>query len=103
MKTSPRTVDIHQHVSQETFNELYTKREPAVLRGLDIGLCREKWTPEYLAEKGGDREVKIHVSKTAQMDFINKNFMYRSLPFSELVKRASKPKQEEFFIEEVKK
>lgn len=55
----------------------YFQRKPVVLRGLDIGSCKEKWTSEYLVEKGGDREVKIHVSKTPQMDFINKNFMYR--------------------------
>jgi tRNA wybutosine-synthesizing protein 5 len=53
------------------------QREPVILRGLNIGPCTEKWSPEYLAVKGGERDVKIHVSKTAQMDFINKNFMYR--------------------------
>ncbi|XP_045178484.2 tRNA wybutosine-synthesizing protein 5-like [Mercenaria mercenaria] len=101
--SSPKSVNIHHGIDSKSFDQLYSKREPVVLRGLDIGSCREKWTPEYLAEKGGTREVKIHVSKTAQMDFINKNFMYRSLPFSELVKRASKAKQEELFIEETEK
>jgi len=48
-----------------------------VLRGIDIGPCVEKWTVNYLAEKGGNKEVKIHVAKTTQMDFINKNFMYK--------------------------
>ncbi|XP_052234433.1 tRNA wybutosine-synthesizing protein 5-like isoform X1 [Dreissena polymorpha] len=96
-------VDILSNVSKETFNDLYKKRRPIVLRGVDIGPCVERWTVDYLASKGGDREVKIHVSKTSQMDFINKNFMYRSLPFSELVKRASKTKQEEYFAEETEK
>ena len=50
---------------------------PVVLQGLDIGTCTNKWTTEYLAKVGGDRDVKVHVSQTPQMDFINKNFMYR--------------------------
>jgi len=32
---------------------------------------------EYLAEIGGDDEVKIHVSDVPQMDFISKNFVYK--------------------------
>lgn len=96
-------IDVIENPSNESFQSTYVKRQPAVLKGFDIGPCSEKWIPEYLAEKGGDREVKIHVSKTAQMDFINKNFIYRSLPFCELVKRASREKQENFFIEETEK
>lgn len=48
------------------------------MRGLDIGPCLERWKSlEYLVEKGGDKPTKVHVSKSPQMDFINKNFMYR--------------------------
>ena len=54
-----------------------SQREPAILRGLDIGECSTKWTVDYLAKAGGDRDVKIHVSSTPQMDFINKNFAYK--------------------------
>ncbi|KAL4217029.1 tRNA wybutosine-synthesizing protein 5 [Mactra antiquata] len=99
----PKSVDILFDVTKDSFEDISSNRKPVVLRGLDIGECKEKWTPEYLSEEGGSKEVKIHVSKTPQMDFINKNFMYRSLLFSELVKRASTQKQEDFFIDETEK
>jgi tRNA wybutosine-synthesizing protein 5 len=49
-----------------------------VIRGQDIGPCINQWKSiDYLAQKGGNKEIKIHVSETPQMDFINKNFLYR--------------------------
>ena len=54
------------------------KRHPVVLRGLNIGTCVDKWKyVDYLKEAGGAHPVKIHVSPVPQMDFINKNFLYR--------------------------
>ena len=48
-----------------------------MLEGLDLGPCTSKWTVDYLSRAGGAKEVKIHVSAVAQMDFISKNFVYR--------------------------
>lgn len=96
-----------------------------MLRGVNLGPCLEKWTVEYLRQKGSDKEVKIHVSTVPQMDFLRKNFVYkwavshkrtqkcrdkppqlhwfihRTLPFSEFVKRASERKHSDFFLCEV--
>ena len=80
----------------------FLQRQPAVLRGVDIGECGTKWTAEYLASVGGKREVKLHVCPTHQMDFINKNFAYKSLPFNEFIRRAAAVEdQEKFFISKV--
>ncbi|KAM7316183.1 hypothetical protein ACRRTK_024863 [Alexandromys fortis] len=58
-------------VSREQFLEhLYPQRKPLVLEGLDLGPCTSKWTVDYLSRAGGAKEVKIHVSAVAQMDFI---------------------------------
>ncbi|XP_077927282.1 tRNA wybutosine-synthesizing protein 5 isoform X3 [Halichoerus grypus] len=89
-------------VSQEQFMQhLYPQRKPLVLEGIDLGACTSKWTVDYLSQVGGRREVKIHVAAVAQMDFISKNFVYRTLPFDKLVQRAAEEKHEEFFISEV--
>ncbi|GAB1602796.1 tRNA wybutosine-synthesizing protein 5-like [Argonauta hians] len=86
-------------ISGELFqNELYPKRVPMVLRGFDLGPCTDKWTVEYLTSQAGDKNVTVHVSENPQMDFLNKNFLYRTLPFSELVKRASQDINENYFI-----
>ncbi|XP_066543085.1 tRNA wybutosine-synthesizing protein 5 isoform X2 [Hoplias malabaricus] len=77
---------------------LIKNRKPTVLKGVPLGPCVEKWTVEYLAKMGGDKEVKIHVSTVPQMDFLHKNFIYRTLTFNEFVQRAASTEHTEFFI-----
>ncbi|KAM4698588.1 tRNA wybutosine-synthesizing protein 5 [Rhinophrynus dorsalis] len=91
-------VDKHQFLQ-----DIYPLRKPVVLKGLDLGVCRNRWTVDYISKAGAGREVKIHVSEVPQMDFINKNFIYRTLPFDVFVKRAAENKHTEFFISEDEK
>jgi len=85
--------------SCEKLNDfILTKREPVILRGLDIGHCRTKWTWDYLQQTCGSRKVKVHVSPSPQMDFITKNFVYRTLQFDELIQRIQHHEQSSFFI-----
>ena len=71
-------VEVYSGVTKEMFEtEISRKRLPAILRGLDIGSASVKWTPEYLAQSGGERTVKVHVCRTGKMDFIHKNFAYK--------------------------
>nr|XP_039248683.1 tRNA wybutosine-synthesizing protein 5-like [Styela clava] len=93
------SVDIIENCSKKRFNdEIQPNRKPCILRDIDIGLCKTKWTVDYLCQNGGDIPVKIHVSKTPQMNFITKNYAYKTLPFKELVRRAAENKHEEYFI-----
>uniref|UniRef100_A0A1A8H0P4 tRNA wybutosine-synthesizing protein 5 n=1 Tax=Nothobranchius korthausae TaxID=1143690 RepID=A0A1A8H0P4_9TELE len=95
------SVPIFTAVEREVFlQDVYPLRRPAVLRGVDLGPCVERWTVEYLGNKGGNRDVKIHVSTEAQMDFLHKNFVYKTLPFNEFVKRASEMNHTDFFLSE---
>ncbi|XP_064598514.1 tRNA wybutosine-synthesizing protein 5-like [Liolophura sinensis] len=100
----PAKVEEYTDVTEESFiTDIYPRRKPAVLKGVDIGPCISKWTVEYLCEYGGKNDVKIHVSATPQMDFISKNFVYRTLPFNEFVRRASEDIKKEFFLNEDEK
>ncbi|XP_013388936.1 tRNA wybutosine-synthesizing protein 5 [Lingula anatina] len=95
---------IEDHSKGNFIQHIYPKRIPVVLRGISIGPCVKKWTPDYLSSvPGSEKDVKIHVSPSHQMDFINKNFAYRTLPFSEFVKRAAREKHEEYFFTEDEK
>uniref|UniRef100_A0A1B6C0F6 tRNA wybutosine-synthesizing protein 4 n=1 Tax=Clastoptera arizonana TaxID=38151 RepID=A0A1B6C0F6_9HEMI len=83
-------IPIYENVTKEFFTEnIQTNRKPAILRGVDIGNCSSKWTPEYLIQNVGDIEVKVHVSSESRLDFINKNFIYKTIKLSELIKRVS--------------
>ena len=73
-----RHVEVYSGVTKEIFEtEISPKRKPAILRGLDIGSATVKWTPDYLAQRGGERAVRVHVCHTGKMDFIHKNFAYK--------------------------
>ncbi|XP_037567342.1 tRNA wybutosine-synthesizing protein 5-like isoform X2 [Dermacentor silvarum] len=101
MPTAVKTVFCCDNVDEETFRtEIYPRREPAVLRGVPVGRCTLLWDKDYLCTRGGKRDVKVHVSRDRHMDFISKNFLYRTLPFCELVQRASGSKNTNFFISE---
>ncbi|XP_066474751.1 tRNA wybutosine-synthesizing protein 5 isoform X2 [Tiliqua scincoides] len=79
------------------------QRKPVVLKGLDLGPCTSKWTVDYLSQAAGNKEVKVHVSSVPQMDFLSKNFVYRTLPFDIFVRRAAEAKHKEYFISEDEK
>ncbi|MBN3291791.1 TYW5 protein, partial [Polypterus senegalus] len=98
------TLHEYNDVDKDKFiREIYPLRKPALLKGIDLGSCTEKWTVDYLANNGTDCSVKIHVCNIPQLDFINKNFLYRSLPFSVFVRRAAEDKHMEYFISEDEK
>ncbi|XP_064646271.1 tRNA wybutosine-synthesizing protein 5-like [Lineus longissimus] len=93
-------ISIVENCTKDEFlTNLYPKRKPVILRGLDIGPCKDKWTVDYLSSKGGNKEVKLHVAPCAQMDFIHKNFAYRSLPFDEFIQRASQDVKAGYFFQ----
>lgn len=92
-------VPIYEHVSDDDIMELiHTNRKPALFRGIDIGPCSKLWTFDYLASKIGSLNVKVHVSVDSKMDFINKNFTYKTLPFNELVQRTAKEENTDYFL-----
>jgi len=94
----------HENPTDDIFHQrISPKREPAVLRNLDIGEDWKNWTSEYLANKIGDVPVKIHVSPVPQMDFLKKNFLYKTLPFNEFITRSKQATQKEFFMSSTEK
>lgn len=91
-------------IDRTTFlQDIYPLRKPVVLKGICLGTCTTKWTVDYISHAGGSREVKIHVSTSPQMDFLHKNFMYRTLPFDVFVHRASEQVHQEYFISQDEK
>lgn len=86
--------------SLEEVIERTKERKPFLIRNYDIGPCKTLWTPEYISEKMGSTPVKIHVSIHPKLDFINKNFSYKTLPFNELLMRISGRESENYFIQQ---
>ncbi|GLH09717.1 Hypoxia-inducible factor 1-alpha inhibitor [Gryllus bimaculatus] len=92
-------VSTYESVSEEKFTQqIYPRREPALIKGVDIGPCTKLWTRDYLSEKIGEVPVKVHVSTDPKMDFISKNFVYKTLPLRDLIERAAKEENTEYFL-----
>jgi len=101
-KASPQKTEVakYNHVTEKYFIEnIYPLRKPAVLQGFEIGSCIQKWSPQYLANQVGSFDVKIHVATNPQMDFLTKNFAYRTLPFKDLIERAFEDTHKEYFFD----
>ncbi|KAL0964063.1 hypothetical protein UPYG_G00317860 [Umbra pygmaea] len=93
------SVPVITSVNKEIFaRDIYPMRRPVVLKDVGLGACLDKWTVDYLAQRGGNCEVKIHVSTVPQMDFLHKNFVYRTLPFDQFIQRAAEKKHSDFFL-----
>ncbi|XP_003748557.1 tRNA wybutosine-synthesizing protein 5 [Galendromus occidentalis] len=85
-----RKVPCYEGADRESFyTVIYKKREPALLRNVTLGPCVYKWNARYLSNSVGSKSVNILVSSQSRFDFMNKNFLNRTLPFNELVKRCS--------------
>ncbi|XP_075217355.1 tRNA wybutosine-synthesizing protein 5-like isoform X2 [Lycorma delicatula] len=80
-------VEEYGNVTKEIFQKIiHPKRRPALLKNIDIGDCIDKWTPDYLIDKVGSVPVKVHVSNEGRMDFLKKNFVYKTLLFDDFIK-----------------
>lgn len=99
MEIKRSDIPIFYDISEDKFDEeIHPKRFPAILRKVNVGPCITKWSAEYLASAVGERLVKIHVSENGQMNFLTKNFQYKTLPFNQLLKRAAQEEHKEFFL-----
>jgi tRNA wybutosine-synthesizing protein 5 len=98
----PLTVEVYKDCTPALFRDkIEPRREPAVLRGLDLGPCLAEWSnPQKLASKLQPRTVRTHVTQEENMSFTAKNFKYCDMDIRELVKRAAQDTQQDFFISE---
>ncbi|KAA8565863.1 hypothetical protein EYC84_009679 [Monilinia fructicola] len=77
--------------SSVDFDKILDAGKPVILEGLDIGVCIEKWSPEYLKDKvGAEREVVVHEALSEHMNFSSKNFAYVTKKFGDFLDEAEK-------------
>ena len=93
-----RRVHCPTHADAEWLQcNVFSLREPTVLTGLQLGACHGGWTAERLAKAACKASsVSVHVCASATVDLAGhrapntpRNFVFRSMPFSEAVQRCS--------------
>lgn len=75
-------------LNRADFDAIVAGREPVVLQGMMFGSCLERWDAHYLASKC-QRPVLVHVCTDKAMSFNDRNWEFRTIPFSELVERIA--------------
>ncbi|TGO32244.1 hypothetical protein BHYA_0336g00050 [Botrytis hyacinthi] len=77
--------------SSAEFDKILDASKPVILEGLDIGVCTQEWTSEYLKDKvGADREVVVHEASSENMNFSSKNFAYVTKKFGDFLDEVEK-------------
>lgn len=76
-----------ENVNEEVFEKIVKHNEPVVIRDVKFGDCTERWTLDYLEDKLKHESIVIHESDNSDLDFLNKNFKYKTCLFSELSQR----------------
>lgn len=90
MSINTQPVEIYKYTNEDDFRAyIDVHRKPVVIRNIDIGECQQTWSTHYLTEKLGKMDVKVHVSPVGRMNFLHKNFTYKTMSFEEFLSRAS--------------
>lgn len=67
------------------FEELIRTRQPAILRGLDFGPCKELWKDKVYLKTREVKSFSVREFKEENLDFLNKNYDFKTLPFPDLI------------------
>ena len=77
---------------------IYPERLPVILKSVNIGTACSTWTPNYLANALGDIPVKVHVCAVSELDFLKKNFLYKTMKFNNFMNRVTVESHQDYFI-----
>lgn len=90
MKLEYRDIEKYEVVDDKQFDKIVANSRPAIIKNSCFGYCTKGWTLDYLEDKLKEDIVVIHESSCSDLDFLNKNFDYVSVPFSTFAERLRK-------------
>lgn len=80
-------VQEYEVIDEETFKNIIKIDAPAIIKGISFGDCMQKWDLTYLEKKIGDLPIVIHESSQVDLNFIGKNFTYKTCTFQQFVNK----------------
>lgn len=84
-----------QDVDEVVFNRLIQCNKPVIIKNINFGSCTKDWTLDYLENKLENETIVIHESDDPDLDFLSKNFKYKTCSFSDLCQKL-KTKQDSY-------
>lgn len=88
-------VDCLDDIDEEVFRHVSTGNKPVILRNCSFGECFSKWNLNYLTDKLSDDTIVIHESNCSNLNFLEKNFNYRTCSFKEFSQQVNQQFQSE--------
>lgn len=80
-----KSVDEYEDIDEEIFDKILRSNAPAIVKNISFGDCIHKWNLNYLNQKLRNSPIVIHESTREHLDFIAKNFTYKTCTFQEFV------------------
>lgn len=102
MKLEP--IDSVTNVDESLFKRISDEGKPVLMKNCDFGVCMHIWNLEYLNERLENRDITIHESTESSLNFLKKNFAYKSCKFSEfaqILKKQSDPCQKSVYLRSI--
>ena len=78
-------------IAASQFTEILKDGKPVILSDMSLGTCVEQWTLVGLKQRiGAETKVTVHESNHKQMDFLQKNFVYKRKIFGTFIDEISR-------------
>lgn len=78
-------VDEFGSIDENKFKKIITSNAPAIIKSISFGDCMQIWDLTYLNQKLSDSLIVIHESSQEDLNFIDKNFNYKTCTFQQFV------------------
>lgn len=78
-----KSIEEYSSLDAALFDQIQAKNLPALLKNCNFGECMARWDLDYLTDNLKDESIVIHESDSSKLNFLNKNFRYRTCSFLE--------------------
>lgn len=72
-----------QQIDEQEFDKILLRNRPVILKNINFGDCTKNWNLDYLESKLKNETIVVHESSYSDLDFLSKNFKYKTCLFTE--------------------
>lgn len=92
-----KSVRVYENVNSDTFNDIVNLNEPAIIKGAISDQNLNFWHLDNLNTILGSETIVIHEADQSNLEFLNKNFCYKTCLFKEFVKLLKCPGSKSYY------
>lgn len=93
----------YQNVDKYYFQQIIQNDQPAILKGALRGTSIGDWDLDFLNQRLAAETIVIHESDCPHLEFLARNFKYRTCQFSEFVELLKDPSSKAYYYRSISK